>query len=119
MTDRLGLGCPDLSYHTEEAWKVDLSNYNRHIAMMYYGRYARKDKKTEDDTIYIAYNMHWEAHQFALPSLPGGYRWEVIADTDSETEEMANVNQIDVKPRSVKVLIGKKYKKVRRMAGKK
>lgn len=119
MTDRLGLGCPDLSYHAEEAWKVDLSNYNRHIAMMYYGRYARKDQKTEDDTIYIAYNMHWEAHQFALPSLPGGYRWEVITDTDSETEEMANVSQIDVKPRSVKVLIGKKYKKVRRMAGKK
>ncbi len=119
MTDRHGFGCPDLSYHAEEAWKVDLSNYNRHIAMMYCGKYARKDKKTEDDMIYIAYNMHWESHQFALPSLPGGYRWEVVVDTDAMTEELEDVNQIEVKPRSVKVLVGRKYKKVRRMAGKK
>ena len=119
MTDRLGLGCPDLSYHTEEAWKVDLSNYNRHIAMMYFGGYARKDKRTADDTIYIAYNMHWETHYFALPSLPGGYRWEVVEDTDSVNDELVASNQIEVKPRSVKMLIGRKYKKVRRMAGKK
>lgn len=119
MTDRLGFGCPDLSYHGEEAWKVDLSNYNRHIAMMYCGRYARKENKREDDMIYIAYNMHWEAHQFALPSLRGGYHWEVVSDTDSPVDEATIVNQVEVKPRSVKVLIGKKIKKVRRMAGKK
>ncbi len=122
MTDRLGLGCPDLSYHGEEAWKVDLSNYNRHIALMYFGRYAKIDKKTEDDTIYMAYNMHWEPHQFALPSLPGGYQWEVVFDTDAELEENRNVDQtsqIEVKPRSVKLLIGRKTKKGRRMAGKK
>ncbi len=52
MTDRYGFGCPDLSYHAQEAWKVDLSNYNRHNAMMYCGKYARKDKKTEDNMIY-------------------------------------------------------------------
>lgn len=119
MTDRLGLGCPDLSYHGEAAWKVDLSNYNRHIAMMYCGRYARKADKQEDDTIYIAYNMHWEPHQFALPSLPGGHQWEVINDTDSLIEETPIVNQVVVKPRSIKILIGRKVKKVRRMAGKK
>lgn len=119
MTDRLGYGCPDLSYHGEEAWKVDLSNYNRHIAMMYCGRYARKDNKSEDDMIYIAYNMHWESHQFALPSLQGGYRWEVVNDTDSPEDEMTIVNQVEVKPRSVKILIGRKMKRVRRMAGKK
>ena len=119
MTDRLGYGCPDLSYHGEEAWKVDLSNYNRHIAMMYCGRYARRENKSEDDMIYIAYNMHWESHQFALPSLQGGYRWEIVNDTDSSGEETAIVNQVEVKPRSVKILIGRKIKKVRRMAGKK
>ena len=119
MTDRLGYGCPDLSYHGEEPWKVDLSNYNRHIAMMYCGRYARKDNKSEDDMIYIAYNMHWESHQFALPSLQGGYRWEIVNDTDSSGEETAIANQVEVKPRSVKILIGRKMKKVRRMAGKK
>lgn len=119
MTDRLGLGCPDLSYHGEEAWKVDLSNYNRHIAMMYCGRYARKDKKSEDDMIYIAYNMHWETHHFALPSLPGGYCWEVADDTDSTVSETAIANQVEVRPRSIKILIGRRMKNVRRMAGKK
>ena len=34
-------------------------------------------------------------------------------------EELINANQIEVRPRSVKILIGRKYKKVRRMAGKK
>lgn len=119
MTDRFGYGCPDLSYHGEEAWKVDLSNYNRHIAMMYYGRYARKENKTEDDSIYVAYNMHWESHWFALPSLPGGYVWEVVYDTDLAAEEKMPVNTIEVRPRSVKVLVGKKQKRNKRMVGKK
>lgn len=119
MTDRFGLGCPDLSYHGEEAWKVDLSNYNRHIAMMYCGRYARKADKQEDDMIYIAYNMHWGIHKFALPSLPGGYRWEIVFDTDSSVSETLIQNQVEVNPRSIKILIGRRIKKVRRTAGKK
>ncbi len=111
MTDRFGFGCPDLSYHGEEAWKVDLSNYNRHIAMMYCGRYARIDHRTEDDMIYLAYNMHWESHRFALPSLPGGYAWEIVVDTDSPAGESGIVNKVEVKPRSVKILLGRKIKK--------
>lgn len=119
MTDRLGLGSPDLSYHGEAAWRVDLSNYNRHIAMMYCGRYAQTADKQEDSMIYIAYNMHWEEHVFALPSLQGGYRWETVSDTDAMPVEEEIVNQVTVKPRSIKILIGKKVQKVRRTAGKK
>ena len=87
--------------------------------MMYYGRYARKENKTEDDSIYVAYNMHWESHWFALPSLPGGYAWEVVYDTDLVAEEKMPVNTIEVRPRSVKVLVGKKQKRNKRMVGKK
>lgn len=119
MSDRFGLGCPDLSYHGEEAWKIDLSNYNRHVAMMYCGQYARKAGKQEDDMIYIAYNMHWEIHKFALPSLPGGYSWETVYDTDSSVENTTIQNQVEVNPRSIKILIGRRAKKVRRTAGKK
>lgn len=116
MIDVDGVGYPDLSYHSEEAWKVHLENYNRHIAMMYCGK--------NNDYIYIAYNMHWEVHSFALPSLPGGYVWETVLDTqnagmepldtkDSNTDFKA-VDHVDVSARSVKILVGKRNKKRRR-----
>ena len=84
--------------------------------MMYCGK--------NNDYIYIAYNMHWEVHSFALPSLPGGYVWETVLDTqnagmepldtkDSNTDFKA-VDHVDVSARSVKILVGKRNKKRRR-----
>ena len=35
MLDRNGIGFPDLSYHSDEAWKADLATYNRHLGIMY------------------------------------------------------------------------------------
>ena len=38
--------------------------------------YARKEDGQSDDFLYLAINMHWEEHGFALPGLPAGYIWE-------------------------------------------
>ena len=48
---------------------------------MYCGRYAKKDRQTDDDFFYIAYNMHWEEKQLALPKLPAGLGWAVVMDS--------------------------------------
>lgn len=115
MMDKYGYGYPDLSYHGEEAWRIGMENYNRHIAMMYYSRFA--GKKEQDDFVYLAYNMHWEAKEFALPALPKGYQWECVFDTaDIETGKALEngKQQMAVEARSVKLLCAGKMPRVKR-----
>ncbi len=114
MTDRFGFGYPDLSYHGKEAWKAELANYNRHLAMLYCGKYGKKKDKTDDDFIYLAYNMYWEAIDFALPTLPADYEWICAIDTQQESIEKYFTTKVTVAQRSVMVLLGKKKKNRRR-----
>lgn len=81
ILDYIGCGYPDLSYHGEDAWRPDLSNYSRFAGAMYCGSYAKKTQEEEDDFFYVAYNMHWLNHTFALPKLPKGMKWYLVADT--------------------------------------
>ncbi len=106
MLDRYGQGYPDLSYHGEEAWKAQLENYNRHIGIMYCGQ----DDRGDGDYIYIAYNMHWNSHRFALPSI-ADHRWISMISTALNSvvsDEEKNMEYIDVSPRSVSILAGRK-----------
>ncbi len=70
-------GFPDLSWHGVEPWKPDHAPWSRTLAFMLCGRHARP----QDDTIYVAMNMHWEPHAFGLPHLPAGWRWSRAIDT--------------------------------------
>ena len=75
-------GYPDLSYHGEAPWKPDTASYSRQLGVMYCGKYVYKDKRTPDDSFYVAYNMHWEPHSFAMPKLPKGQKWQICMTTD-------------------------------------
>lgn len=110
MLDRYGCGYPDLSYHGEEAWKAQLDSYNRHIGIMYCGT---DSEGKEGDYIYIAYNMHWETHRFALPSL-ADYEWVHVFDTNETpiaVESDKGSSYADIPPRSIAVLAGRKLPK--------
>ena len=116
ILDYIGCGYPDLSYHGEEAWRPDLSNYSRFVGVMYCGCYAIKENGQEDDFFYVAYNMHWLPHTFALPKLPKGMKWCLIADTNVETgigitKELAETAQeqqhIEVEARTIQIYISK------------
>ena len=85
IMDYAACGFPDLSYHSESAWAPRFDNYLRHIGLMLCGYYAKDGKKEADDFFYIAYNMHWESHDFALPNLPKGLEWEILLLTDDES----------------------------------
>jgi len=107
MTDRFGCGYPDLSYHGDEAWNVRLDNNNRHIGIMYCGRSLDSESA---DYIYVASNMHWNSHRFALPSI-ANYEWAKAFETAENmlvTDYEKNTGYIDVSPRSVTVLVGRK-----------
>ncbi|MCR5791330.1 MAG: hypothetical protein K6G83_15715 [Lachnospiraceae bacterium] len=110
LMDSLSCGYPDLSYHAEQAWYPKLANHIRHIGMLYCGKYAKREDGSDDDFIYIAYNMHWETHSFALVKLPKGLSWEAVLCTDKLTLEeinralAENSDFAEVPPRSVMIL---------------
>lgn len=113
--DYLAKGFPDISFHGERAWYLNKENTCRLLGVMYCGAYAKKSDGDEDNFIYVGYNFHWENRMIALPNLPDNMVWKKIADTSdfdedvffSEREEEYEKN-IEISPRSIVVLIGKK-----------
>lgn len=116
ILDYIGCGYPDLSYHGEEAWRPELTNYSRHAGVMYCGFYAKRNKTEDDSFFYIAYNMHWIPHTFALPNLPKNMRWHLIADTGASEEITVSKGEVqeeeeqpyaEVNPRTIQIYISK------------
>ncbi|MDD3414162.1 MAG: hypothetical protein PHY47_09195 [Lachnospiraceae bacterium] len=111
MMDYKSCGFPDLSYHGEMVWYPKFENYNRHIGLLYCGDYAELEKGEKDDSFYVAYNMHWQSHRFALPKLPKGKKWYSFVTTKEgfyvESLELKNQADILVSDRTVVILIGK------------
>ena len=85
LMDYISCGYPDLSYHGKNAWRAQTERYNRHIGILYCGKYAVRPDGKEDDFLYFAMNMHWESRELALPKLPKGMKWEKIFATGPET----------------------------------
>jgi glycogen operon protein len=113
LMDYESCGYPDLSYHGEQAWYARFENYNRHLGMMYCGMYEKKADGNADDFIYIAMNMHWITHEFALPILPPDFAWTPAystRETGQSTEELCadGTKMIEAPPRSIMVLTGKR-----------
>ncbi len=82
LMDSLSCGYPDLSYHGQNAWRPQLESYNRHVGIMYCGKYAVGADGREDDFFYLAMNMHWEPQWLGMPKLPRGFRWKLVMDTE-------------------------------------
>lgn len=113
LMDYGACGYPDASYHGAAPWKPDTASYSRQLGIMYCGKYVRKDRINHDDFFYVAYNLHWEPYEFALPKLPKGMHWEPCAASDAakerETEEAEESRQqrVVLSGRSICVFIGK------------
>lgn len=82
MIDYRADGFPDVSLHGEQAWAPRLDNFYRHVGIMYNGEYCGSHKE-KDDTFFVAFNMHWQNHRFALPKPPAGMVWKRIMTTSS------------------------------------
>lgn len=83
MLDRAHIGYPDLSYHSDEAWRADLATYNRHLGIMY-SEYD--EKKQEISLYYSAYNFYWKEITFSLPYLPSKVKWQLVFSTGEAKE---------------------------------
>ncbi len=107
--DYRSLGAPDLSYHGSRAWYVESDPSSRGMGMLYNGAYVPEETES---FLYVVYNMYWQEASYALPRLPRGLKWHVMADTadiqvyrsrweEYETEEQ---KMIRLKARSIKIL---------------
>jgi glycogen operon protein len=109
--DGVGSGYADITWHGTQAWQADWSDASRCLAFMLCGKHA------QDDYVYMAMNMHWEAHWFTLPGLPAGLSWHVAANTGTPapndswapgTEpQLEDQSGILLGDRSVVILVGK------------
>lgn len=104
--DRTACGMPDVSYHGESAWQVKAEVSSRQLGVLYCG------VELEDEACFIAYNMHWIPHSYALPSPGKGRKWYLAADTRRgvlETPELSvEQKNIELEERSIALLVSKK-----------
>lgn len=117
VVDYKACGCPDMSYHGENAWCPEFENFRRQMGILYCGEYAKKEDGSADDYFFVIYNMHWEPHDFALPNLPKTRKWRMAINTadaavngiyqEGEEPILEDQMQCSVTPRTILVLIGK------------
>ncbi len=114
LNDYQHKGCPDLSYHSDNAWTAGLPEEKGAFGVMYCGDYAVDDAGRPDDMVYIGYNFHTGVNELALPKLAGKKKWYVVMDTAEqeyvflpEEKPAENQHRITVRPQSVVLLLGK------------
>lgn len=101
-------GIPQISYHGEDAWQMPAGRASRQLGVFYHEECTEKD-------FYIAYNMHWLSHSFALPSLPKGMEWVCIAGTkegvlDEKEAVPVKDKKVQLEERTIKVFVGRQAK---------
>lgn len=106
--DKFGCGVPDISYHGENAWKIDEAQKEPYVGIYYHA---------EDGTdCFVAYNMQESEQEIALPSLCKKRAWHRVfttADEQMDAEKLSGTiieekqRKITVSARTIVLLIGR------------
>ena len=108
FTDTNSSGYPELSFHGERAWNLNMWEPFHVFGFMY--AEPKADFKTKKDCfIYCGVNSHWEEHTLELPQIPEGMTWKIVAysaDTSHKSHKTEN-GSITLMPRSLMVLIAR------------
>ncbi|MCI9080762.1 MAG: hypothetical protein HFI70_00270 [Lachnospiraceae bacterium] len=105
LMDYENAGYPDLSYHSDDGWKIDFNMNRGFVGMFYSGAYAGSS-----ENVYIAYNFQYFSQKFALP---GGMEWKMLLNTakDSiildEPKCLGEIREIQVEEQTVCLLAGR------------
>ncbi len=101
--DDMCCGIPDVSYHGRYAWQMPSEVASRQLGVFYHGTDGR------EDNCFVAYNMHWLEHIFALPKLPKELKWHEAVNTMEGVLESARPieeKEVVVKERTIRVFVG-------------
>lgn len=107
--DHTACGVPDVSYHGQNAWQVNSEVPSRQLGVMYSGA------DVNDDECFVAYNMHWLPHIYALP-FPGKDKEWCVEDDISGGFTKKQLSQgerqkIELKERSIVFLVSRPTEK--------
>ena len=116
--DRKGLGCPDISFHSSNAFLPETGEKPKAVGICLNGGYAELPEGGTDAYIMLLLNGGAEAYSFALPMLPKGLGWSLEFTTDEEGfralhpdekgDQLPDCKMTGVPARSVTVLVGRK-----------
>lgn len=102
-TEMCSLNYPPISHHGLQPFWPDYNSNKHYVGIMYAGRNRRGD----DELVYMAINAFWEPQTVTLPQTPEGKRFYVAIDTNREQSVLQDVipvqGQVTVMPRSVMV----------------
>ncbi len=107
-----GTGYPELSFHSETPWQIDMNAPGLTFAFMY-AEDHEKYGTDSDSFIYVMVNAHWEAHRFVLPIIPAGFSWYLSSESGGRSfsagdeEKMEGASDWLVGARMTVVLIAK------------
>lgn len=129
MNDYISCGYPDLSCHGTRAWFPEYTNYSRTLGIMLCDIYAdfnngsaysyrptmvgdREEALQNTSLYYLAFNMHWEPHEFDLPKVPDTHRWIMIMNSSQDcfkfvSESCPDQMRTVVPERTVAVFVAK------------
>lgn len=103
--DMMKCGVPDVSYHGEFAWRIEKEVASRQLGVYYSGA------SLQAQDCYVAYNMHWIPHTFALPALPKKKKWHMAASTQvgifKKEIPLEEQKAIEIDERTIVVLVAK------------
>lgn len=109
VKDYHSLGMPDISYHSERTWSLDMDIFARCFGVMLNGSYCQLAGKNPEENLYIAFNMHWESRKLGIPTAGRNKKWKMDFTTADDIQELSerepeNQRYLTVPPRSVVVL---------------
>lgn len=87
LFDYMSCKSPDVSFHSDVAWKFDQTPDSRQFAILYSGEYARQYTGKIEPSVYIVYNMHWEDKEFVIPLSGKKKSARLLYSTDGSTDE--------------------------------
>lgn len=103
--DQISCGIPDVSYHGKYAWQVPSEVSSRQLGVYYCGKAAG------DQDYFVAYNMHWLKHTFALPALSKKKKWYIAATTEEGVLEepvlVEDQREVIVRERTITIFTGR------------
>ena len=92
FNDYQSSGFPDLSYHGDSAWLLDIDRVKMNLGMMYSGEYSSSECK---DSVYVAYNFYSAVSTLALPKLKNKKKWYLVMDSSLEERFLEEEKLID------------------------
>lgn len=96
LFDYMSCKVPDVSFHGTDAFKMDQTPVSREFSVLYYGDYSKQFTGQKEDSIFIVYNMNWEARDFSMPLSIKDYTCKLLYSSDGSTDESFDEEKAEV-----------------------